>query len=41
MQRSPEHGTIPDGWQHVRLGDVAKLGSGKTPRYDNACKGRS
>ena len=26
---------VPDGWHHVRLGDVAKLGSGKTPRYDN------
>ena len=28
---------VPDGWQRVRLGDVAKLGSGKTPRYDNEC----
>ena len=24
MQRSPEHETIPDGWQRVRLGDVAR-----------------
>ena len=25
MQRSSEHGTIPDGWQRVQLGDVADV----------------
>ena len=25
MQRSVEHGTIPDGWRQVRLGDVAEI----------------
>ena len=25
MQRSVEHGTIPDGWRRVRLGDVADV----------------
>ena len=34
--RSPsEHAAIPDGWQQVRLGEVARLGSGKAPPYDN------
>ena len=26
---------VPDGWRLVRLGDVAELGSGKAPTYDN------
>ena len=28
MQRSPEHETIPDGWQRVRLGDVTEIKGG-------------
>ena len=35
MQRSPEHGTIPDGWQRVRLGDVADFKQGGTPAKAN------
>ena len=35
MQRSPEHETIPDGWQRVRLGDVAEIITGGTPSRQN------
>ena len=35
MKANIEKDAIPDGWQRVRLGDVARLGSGKTPPYDN------
>lgn len=31
MIRSGEDGTIPDGWQMVRLGDVAEVVGGSTP----------
>ena len=31
MRRSDQNGTIPDGWQMVRLGDVAEVVGGTTP----------
>ena len=31
MPRASEHETIPDGWQRVRLGDVAEVQTGGTP----------
>ncbi len=35
MQRSSDHGSIPDGWQRVRLGDVADFQQGGTPAKAN------
>lgn len=32
MRPSPENGAVPDGWQLVRLGDVAEMSQGGTPR---------
>ena len=31
MQRSSEHGPIPDGWRRVRLGDVTDVVMGQSP----------
>ena len=36
MLRTSEHGTIPDGWQRVRPGDVAEFQQGGTPAKANA-----
>lgn len=36
MGRSGEDGTIPDGWQMVRLGDVAAMDQGGTPPKNNS-----
>ena len=35
MKPTGENDAIPDGWQRVRLGAVARLGAGKAPTYDN------
>ncbi|MXX27668.1 MAG: hypothetical protein F4Z82_19760 [Caldilineaceae bacterium SB0668_bin_21] len=32
MRPSPENGAVPGGWQLVRLGDVAEMSQGGTPR---------
>ena len=31
MQRAAGHGSVPEGWQRVRLGDVAEVVMGQSP----------